>query len=367
MAEIPFSQLYTYQERMKIREKIIKLFKDDLIEPNEISKQLDIPISYVISVTRPFTFGPKSKYKYEIISKTEAFQEFMEYINSGKLVVIKDWYKKLGFNNSVTFSGFMKKHNINFKLKTLANIYDDAQIQIMKNEYCEAKLSINEICEKYDIVSQSFYKLIGKKDGKMKSDKKRIRFDSAKKKIENGLDFSNSIYGRARDILKNKNIEFEILNNGSYPLFSLNCSSCDKKLKRKSESILSNVMLETENKFFCKKCYDIYLSNQYAAARPICEKKNTTGYIGVSIYSKKGKSLGYLSQIIYKKTFRNSRYFYDPLLNEKTLLDAVVHRDKIIIRNDLPHTRNLSNEELISNMERLGQYRDIDLIKKKLG
>lgn len=35
--------------------------------------------------------------------------------------------------------------------------------------------------------------------------------------------------------------------------------------------------------------------------------------------------------------------------------------------NGLPHTRNLSDEDLISNMEMLGQYGDISLIKTKLG
>lgn len=367
MAEIPFSQQLTNEERLEIREKIIKLYRDDLVEPKEISKQLNVPRSYIKSVTRNILIGPRIKYKYEVISKSEAFIEFKEYIDSGKLVVIGDWYEKLGFNNPISFSGFMKKHNIDFKLKVFANVFSEAQILIMKDEYNDSNLSIEEICEKYDISPQTLYRLIGKNGDTTKGFKRRGKFNTAKKSIENGLDFSNSNHGKARDLLKSKNIKFEVLNDEARPIFLIQCSVCSKELKCKPENVLAHVTIETENKFYCQNCFNEYLASQYRSAMPICEKRNTTGYIGVSPYRKKGGYLGYLIQIVYKKIHLVSKCFPDKLLSDKTLMEAVVYREKYIIENDLPHTRNLSNEELILNMEMLGQYGDIDLIKKRLG
>ena len=48
-------------------------------------------------------------------------------------------------------------------------------------------------------------------------------------------------------------------------------------------------------------------------------------------------------------------------------MEAVVYRDKYIIENNLPHARNLDNNELISNIEMLGQYEEVQKIKLLLG
>ena len=166
-------------------------------------------------------------------------------------------------------------------------------------------------------------------------------------------------YLKIDEIFKKNNIKYKIVFKSESLLFEFICPLCKMPSLKAPFSIKKEI-------FMCNDCVTKHKSIFIAGKR--LGRNNTSGYIGVTIRkSNSGDNIGYKSLIRYKNKNLLNIVFKDETLSDKTLIEAAVYREKYIIENGLPHTRNLSNEELISNMEMLGQYGDIDLIKKKLG
>lgn len=137
------------------------------------------------------------------------------------------------------------------------------------------------------------------------------------------------------------------------------CEHCKKDLKIQVSRFRTRY-LESKNPIFCKKCKDMLFASDYLSKKPKM-KSNTSGYIGVSIHcNRKHKPLGFRLRVDYKRKILIQKYFFDDTLSDKTLLEAAIYREKYIIDNNIPHTRNFTDSELISNMEMLGQHDEIN-------
>lgn len=299
-------------------------------------------------------------YSYDNVSKNENFKEFMDLINNKTPIILSDWCKLLGFNNRMSFSNFLKRYKINYILKLDQFDKPDIEtIEKIKIDYNDTKLTIIEIASKYNIPRNRIYKYVDTKP------EKRIRCGTIKTKLINNLGVENTRFGKMKELLEKNNVKFEIVQKKFRFYFKVECCDCSKQLIIGYERYRE--LSGKDIKFRCYKCFGKNHLAPMAPKRPLNQKRNTSGYIGVFIKNTRNKVFGYLLRIDLKNKIIFYKSYKDETLSDKTLMEAVVDREKFIITNGLPHTRNLSNEELISNMEMLGQYGDIDLIKNKLG
>ena len=227
-------------------------------------------------------------------------------------------------------------------------------------------LNTVEIAAEYKVHSSRIYKILDAKNVTFRNN----NFHTIKFKIDNDENFDlkellkyHNIkykdYLKIDEIFKKNNIKYKIVFKSESLLFEFICPLCKMPSLKAPFSIKKEI-------FMCNDCVTKHKSIFIAGKR--LGRNNTSGYIGVTIRkSNSGDIIGYKALISYKNKNLLNIVFKDETLSDKTLIEAAVYREKYIIENGLPHTRNLSNEELISNMEMLGQYRDIDLIKKKLG
>ena len=227
-------------------------------------------------------------------------------------------------------------------------------------------LNTVEIAAEYKVVPSRIYKILEAKNVKFRDN----NFHTIKFKIDNDekfdlkelLKYHNIKYKdylKIDEIFKKYNIVYKITFKNEALLFKFVCPLCKMPSLKTPFSIKKEI-------FMCNECVTKNKSKFIAGKR--ISKNNTSGYIGVTIRkSNSGDIIGYKALISYKNKNLLNIVFKDETLSDKTLMEAAVHREKYIIENELPHTRNLSNEELISNMEMLGQYGDIGIIKKKLG
>ena len=298
-------------------------------------------------------------YSYDNVSKNKNFKEFMELINNKTPIMLSKWGKLLGFNNRMSFSNFLKRYKINYVLKL--NQFDEPDtetIEQIKVDYNDTKLTIIEIASKYNIPRNKIYKYVDTKP------EKRIRCGTIKTNLMNNLGVENTGFGKMKELLEKNNIKFEIVQKKCRFYFKVECCDCNKPLiigyERRRE------LLGKDIKFRCYKCFGKNQLAPMAPKRPLNQKRNTSGYIGVFIKNTRNKVYGYVSRIDLKKKIIFYKSYKDETLSDKTLMEAIVDREKFIITNGLPHTRNLSDDDLFSNMEMLGQYGDISLIKLNL-
>ena len=300
--------------------------------------------------------------KYENILGDEKFKDFMNLINQNIPIVVKHWSDKLGFKNPTSFIGFLKRKNIPYKVSTAINNMSIELKNHIISDYNDDILSVEQILTKYKLSSWVFYKLVGKRGN---DPDKRKRGNTILTKMQHNLSVNATVFGQMKELLDKNNIKYEIVLEKNKALnFLVNCSECEKIIKIRVGEL---ERLKEDAKIKCYGCFAKNHSSIKAASKPLNELRNSSGYIGVSIKTRKGKSYGCSLTLEHKRVKLVEKYFSDKTLSDKTLIEAAVYREKFIITNGLPHTRNFSDGELISNMEMLGQYGDIDLIKKKLG
>lgn len=227
-------------------------------------------------------------------------------------------------------------------------------------------LNTVQIAAEYKVHSSRIYKILNEKNVKFRNN----NFHTIKFKIENNetydlkelLKYHNIKYKdylKIDEIFKKNNINYKIVFKNESLFFEFVCPVCKMTSLKSAFSVKKEI-------FMCNDCVTKNKSIFIAGKR--LGKNNTSGYIGITIRKyNDGGIIGYKSLISYKGKNLLNVVFKDETLSDKTLIEAAVCREKYIIENGLPHTRNFSDEELISNMEMLGQYGEIDLIKKKLG
>jgi hypothetical protein len=150
----------------------------------------------------------------------------------------------------------------------------------------------------------------------------------------------------------------------THTVYICECIKCKKEVKIQLARY-KKIYLDKDKLIYCDKCDKLVNGNDRSSAKPKT-KANTSGYIGVCAHTRKQVAYGVKVELIYKGTKLINKVFADNTLSEKTFIMAAVIREKYIIENNLPHTRNFSDQELISNMERLGEYSEIGKFQKIL-
>lgn len=295
------------------------------------------------------------KLKYEHILESEKFKEFMSLIDQNIPIVIKHWSDDLGFKCPSSFVYFLKRKHITYKISSsFNNITDELKEQIF-SDYNNNILSVEQIMLKYNLSNLVFYKLVGKR--KDKDGIRRKRGNTILTRVLHDIPVDNTCFGHLRKLLDDNNIKYNIImENNNTLIFLVNCCECGKPIKVR---VADFGRLSEDPKIKCYNCFAKNHSSIKAASKSL-NKLNTSGYIGVGIKKVKGKAYGYRLTIEKEKIKVVDKYFNDQTLSEKTLIEAVVYREKYIIDNNLPHTRNLTDLELISNMEMLGQHNEIN-------
>lgn len=298
----------------------------------------------------------KLVYSYEKVSENENFDNFINLINNKIPIKLIDWYKILGFKEPTGLRVFLKRYNLKYIINRNKTIELDAEtIRQIKLDYKESKLTLVAIAAKHNIGYNDIYKYIDSKQGR------RIRGNTIKSNLQHNIGIESTQFGQMKLLLEKNNVKFEIIHNGLKSLFKVNCCECGKTIVIGVERFRSR--LKSDAKI---KCYKCWVTNHYAPNAPMRKlnpKINTSGYVGISV---KSRTVGFRATIQYKNKVLLCKTYKDETLSDKTLMEAVVEREKFIIRNGLPHTRNLTDVELFSNMEMLGQYSDLGLIKEDL-
>ena len=305
-----------------------------------------------------------TKYSYERITSSVYWEKFMEEIKDGNTIRKSDWYKKLGFNNATSFGAFLKNHEIEYKVDKFANNLSKEKLEELASDYHNSNFSIKEIQSKYGMCEHTIYKLIGKEKG---SRKPRKRYNTLTDRINKNKNYADTAFGKACDLLTENNKPFEIDINGNIPLIILNCAKCGTEIERPGVKILAHFSKYKTFDTVCRNCYNNSEASSFASKKSLT-KRNNTGYVGIQFYvsSSSGENIGYASDVAFKNKRLVRKYFPDNTLSKKTLMEAVVYREIYLIKNKLPHTRNLSNEELLSNLQMLGQHSEYEEIKNIL-
>ena len=273
-----------------------------------------------------------TKYSYERITSSVYWEKFMEEIKDGNTIRKSDWYKKLGFNNVTSFGAFLKNHKIEHKVDKFANNLSKEKLEELAFDYHNNNLSIKEIQSKYGMCDHTIYRLIGKEKG---SRKPRKRYNTLTERIIKNKNYLDTAFGKACNLLTEKKITFEIDISGNTPLIILNCAKCGTEIERPGNKILTHFSKYKKFDTVCRNCYNTSEASSFASKKSLT-KRNNTGFVGIQFYvsSSSGENIGYASDIAFK--------------------------------NKLPHTRNLSDEELLSNLQMLGQHSELEEIKNIL-
>lgn len=309
------------------------------------------------------------KYKYEL--KYDKFiPQITEYCEKNIPMRFKDVSELIGINIKI-ISNIIRANKIPHTLfrKDIVRINKRTKNVIIK-KYLEGKSTI-QLGKEYGVRGSRIGRILHDNNIVLREKvSKTIKYN-----IEHGKDYdlkeitkqTNLKYNDlnlANSILKENKIDYKIVVNGSYIKFEFKCPECGGISTKLPSSIKINV-------FICNTCMEKHRSDIQAGRKKI--RVNTSGYIGVCIGKNRKKEPNrYQVKLTYHNKFQNIhinlfKIFNDSTLSNKTLMEAVVYRDKYIIENNLPHARNLDNNELISNMEMLGQYEEVPKIKLLLG
>ena len=152
----------------------------------------------------------------------------------------------------------------------------------------------------------------------------------------------------------------DAINKDGYIYLKVFCVKCER-YKFISASMIRSANIN--NKEYC--CNDCRKNNlNIINAKSKKAKNNKSGYIGVSILNN-SRYVGFSCSVMHNGSIILRNIYRDEYHTQKTLIQAAVDRDLFIIEKGLPHTRNFTDDELLSNMEYLA-YDNIDTIKKIL-
>lgn len=140
------------------------------------------------------------------------------------------------------------------------------------------------------------------------------------------------------------------------------CADCGSTNKVKPHDV------PKDRDYLCIECFQKSTEKLKSMASRGISKANTSGFIGVYVIKKAWKPSevwGVWSLLSSNRCliFRNT--YKDPELYEKTFIQAAVDRDIFIIENNLAHTRNFTDNQLLGNMEHLAHIQ-LDIISKIL-
>lgn len=278
------------------------------------------------------------------------------------------WMKRFNYpsNKRENFWAYLKRRGINYLTKHRETLSIKETEEIIRL-YNIGETSVS-LCKKYHVGVDKLKDIIVSAGVKWRAS---IDYNIINK-MKNNL-IGDSQYLKAFKLAEEIGLrpfinEEEYKKDGS-KIFYL-CPRCDKPIYNGIDKIKAKI--KRNRTHICVKCFHELKEREVTGAQSRKRISNTSGYIGITIFKDIMHSSGILYPNGYKVQVKNrskvfSKRFKDKTLSNKTLMEAVVFREKYIIENGLPHTRNLSDEDLISNMEMLGQYGDISLIKTKLG
>lgn len=128
------------------------------------------------------------------------------------------------------------------------------------------------------------------------------------------------------------------------------CLNCGKDIK-----------IEKYKKKYTEFCTDCFQKTRIKNIKMQSKKKqksNTSGFIGVYIHLKewnRNEVWGVTSKISDSRKNIFYKRYKDDMATKKTLIEAAIDRELFIIENNLPHTRNFTDEELKSHLQYLGR------------
>ena len=217
------------------------------------------------------------------------------------------------------------KHSLSFEKQVLEAYRGGITIKDILKKYSCSPSYVNKIANKYNI--------------------RRVNLD--KDYIEKKYNCTKLKY--LRDDGK-KEIRYEVP-----------CAKCETK------KIVTSSQIQRKDMYICDKCSNYGDTKVIRSCKLKKRKSNTSGYIGVWVYNHQTtkEPEGYMCVIAYRKQTVLKNRYKDNTLHEKTLIQAAVDRDCFIIEHDLPHTRNLTDDELIANMQMLGME-ELKTIEKGL-
>lgn len=275
---------------------------------------------------------------YAKIFASEEFQNFLEIVDKKLKYDRKEWAKKFGLNKS-TFNYMLRKYGLNYNTASIYLDFPEEKIQELRKDYTESIISIVDISKKYNIGIGSIYKLVGPKNGDQ-----RVRYNTIKNNILNDK-IDDTHFSKAKKMLISRNIPFEINLKQVNSTFMVNCFSCKTTIEIRPADIV-NQRFNSKEHIYCKQCYQQEQMSSVACKKPLNPKINKSGFIGIRQCDRSGKVYGYNACIKFEKKYLFLKNYKDPLLTEKTLMEAVVDRERFIIDNNLSHTRNLTDIEL---------------------
>ena len=218
--------------------------------------------------------------------------------------------------------------NTYYNIELIAGIIDDR-----KNG-----LSTEEIENKYSVPSQTIYKILADNGLKTK------RIDTSNMKSFLNVDDVKTI---RRD------------NGKTERMYSVKCSCGFHKW---IESYVAVRLYKNRRNYVCDKCSQSMDVKSTRMANQRIRKNNKTGYVGVFVDKKaNGDPYGYITVINSKGKHLLKTRYKDDTLHETTMLQAVMDRDIFIREHNLPHRKNLTDNQLLAIMRRLA-YKDIDKI-----
>ena len=298
------------------------------------------------------------------LHRLKVLEEFKIDASKGD-VKLTDWAEKFGYLKTSGLVYFLNKHNVKYHTKNTPRIFSEDEKQNICELYKNGR-TLKEIMELYDAKSNiPFSKIISDNNITIRnlSDySNEVKLSGVQKF---GPERLSKSFNNAVKILKERNFDFKVIKNSNRAtMIELVCEKCGEVTKYDPHSILERFKNKQFKECVCNVCLIKTTYPDIVSALPI-KKSNTTGYIGVGFSGVKYRE-GFKVSLEYNKVRLIVKLYKDPSYSDKTLIEAAVYREKYIIENDLPHTRNFSDEELISNMEMLGEYSQIEGIKKLL-
>ena len=278
------------------------------------------------------------------------------------------WMKRFNYPSSSrgNFLAYLKRRGINYLTKHRENLnIKDTEEMLQRYNIGETAITL---CKEYRVGIDKLKDIIVSAGLKWRASKDYNILSKMKNNLVGDSQYLNA-FKLAEELGLRPFINEEEYKKDGSKIFYL-CPRCDKPIYNGIDKIKNKV--KKNRTHICVKCFHELKEREVTGAQSRKRVSNTSGYIGISIFKDVIDSIGTTIPSGFKFQIKNrsknfTKRFKDKTLSDKTLMEAVVYREKYIIENGLPHTRNLSNEDLISNMEMLGQYGDIDLIKKKLG
>lgn len=134
--------------------------------------------------------------------------------------------------------------------------------------------------------------------------------------------------------------------------YDINCSKCLRV--HRVNGVMLRRCINKSKEYVCDSCSNNSETRHFRASRLKKRITNTTGYIGVHRRKHKGEYIGYKAILVSRGLSILNNSYADRNMSEKTLIRGAIDRELFILEKKLPHTRNFTNKELISNMQYLG-------------